>query len=202
MRKKDRRKQFFMKKELLAVKLLVAQLLTFMIIYVAVLTTTPNIVYHLTNKGEVQTAMSFNEQIAMRIEQRFSELERFSSVVASDDGLNELLQEAMSSNDYAYQALLHLYLSNIIQRDGVSTYHVLGMYLELDGEKTFATNTVGLSDNLKAYIKDKVLPEYESYGNSEMFVRLYSAIVLLKVMVMSGLTVKWPYGKTCYYLIL
>lgn len=158
------------KKEFLAVKLLIAQVVIFVLVYAVVLTITPNLVYYLANKEEVRTAMSFCEQVAMRMDQRFSELERFSSVVASDDELSELLQAARSSGDYSDQALLHLYLSNIIQRDGVSTYRVLGMYLELDGEETFYTNTVGLSDNLKAYIQDSVLPEYEENGSAAMFI--------------------------------
>ena len=167
---KQRKRRIFLTKRPLTVKLLLAQVLTFIVVYGAVLSITPNLVYHLTNKGEVQTAMSFGEQVAMRIEQRFSELERFSSVVAQDDGLNEYLAAAMASGDYADQARLHLYLSNIIQSDGVSTYRVLGMYLEIDGDKPFYTNTVGLSDNLKTYVQDDILPEYESRGGTEMFI--------------------------------
>lgn len=159
-----------MNRLLLSTKILIAQVVTFIIVYVGVLSLTPQLVYLLTSTREAGSAMSFNQQIAMRIEQGFSELERFSSVVASDDGLNQLLGECIESPDAANQAGLRLYLSGIIQKDGVSSYRVLGMYLEIDGDNSFYTNTVGLSDSLKSYIQDKVMPSYENYGKEGMFI--------------------------------
>lgn len=154
----------------LSTKLLVASVMALIVVYAVVLTLTPRIVYSLTSKGEAATAMSFNEQVAMRMEQRFNELERFSSVVAADEELNVLLQDAMENHSKSYMANLHLYLSNIIQQDGVSSYHVLGMYLDISGDNPFYTNTVGLSDNLKEYIQEEILPEYERRGKDGMFI--------------------------------
>ena len=149
-----------MKNMSLIKKIILAELAVLILVYIIVASITPMVVYSLVSKPEAQDAMSFNKQVAMSMEQRFEELKRFSSVVAEDDGLNELLRIGISDKSSSNDAKLRMYLSNIIQKDGVSTYHVLGMYLEVDNPEKYATTTVGLSDNLKSYIQDQVMPEY------------------------------------------
>lgn len=143
-------------------------MLTFVVIYIIVITLVPSIVYSITAPSVSGESMSYNEQIAMRIGQRFSELQRFSGVVASDDQLNLKMKKCMESRLPGNQAGLRLYLSNLIQRDGVSTYHVMGMYLETDTPDSFSTHTVGLSENMINYIHEEILPSYTRNGKSYM----------------------------------
>lgn len=142
-------------------KIVLTELIILVVVYSIVASVTPYVVYSLVDKAEAQDAMSFNKQVATSMEQRFEELRRFSGVVAEDEGLNQLLKECTSSNSGSDEAKLRLYLSSLIQKDGVSTYRVLGMYLELDDTEQFSTNTVGLSNTLKSYIQNQVMDEYE-----------------------------------------
>lgn len=150
-----------MRKISLISKIVLTELLVLVLVYCIVASLTPYVVYSLVDKAEAQDAMSFNKQVATSMEQRFEELRRFSGVVAEDEGLNQLLKECISSNSESDEARLRLYLSNLIQKDGVSTYRVLGMYLELDDAEHFSTSTVGLSDTLKSYIQNRVIADYE-----------------------------------------
>lgn len=154
----------------LSQKLLLMQILAFILVYAVVLCVVPHVVYSVSGRMETETAMNFNEQVSMRISQCYHELMRFSGVVASDDELCELLREYVLSPDESHMANLRLYLSNMRHKDGVSSYRVLGMYLEVEGEQSFYTNTVGLSDSMRSYIRQEVLPEYEQSGKKTMLV--------------------------------
>lgn len=145
----------------LSQKLLLTQILAFIIVYAVVMSVVPSVVYSISSRPEVETAMHFNEQVGMRISQCFNELKRFSGVVASDDELNRLLKEYITSPNDANMANLRLFLSNTGHKDGVSSYRVLGIYLEIYGDCPFSTNTVGLSESTKSYIRREILPEYE-----------------------------------------
>lgn len=159
-----------MKNTSLIKKIVLTEVLVLILVYVIVVSMTPMVVYSLVSKPEAKDAMSFNKQVAMSMEQRFEELRRFSSVVAGDDGLSTLLGKCMEEDSAANEAKLRMYLSNIIQKDGVSTYRVLGMYLEVDNSQNFSTNTVGLSDTLKSYIQEQVIPEYEENNKEADFI--------------------------------
>lgn len=159
-----------MKNTSLIKKIILTELAVLILVYIIVASITPMVVYSLVSKPEARDAMSFNKQVAMSMEQRFEELRRFSTVVAGDDGLNSLLNECIQNDSSANEAKLRMYLSNIIQKDGVSTYRVLGMYLEVDQADGFSTNTVGLSDTLKSYIQEQVLPDYEESERAEDFI--------------------------------
>lgn len=154
----------------LSQKLVLTQTLVFLVVYVVVLSVVPNVVYSLSSRPEAATAMHFNEQVSMRVSQCFDELERFSGVVAADDELNALLKEYIAAPNDSNMANLRLFLSNTRHEDGVSSYRVLGMYLEVKGEHPFSTNTVGLSENLKAYIQQEILPEYDKNDKKSMLV--------------------------------
>lgn len=152
----------------LSQKLLLTQILAFIIVYAAVMSVVPSVVYSISSRPEAETAMHFNEQVGMRISQCFNELKRFSGVVASDDELNRLLKEYITSPNDANMANLRLFLSNTGHKDGVSSYRVLGIYLEIYGDYPFSTNTVGLSESTKSYIRREILPEYEKNDKKTM----------------------------------
>ena len=145
----------------LSQKLVLTQFVAFIVVYMMVLSVVPSVVYAVSSKTEAATAMHFNEQVSMRVSQCFDELKRFSGVVVSDNELNELLREYIELPDESNMARLRLYLSNTRHKDGVSSYRVLGMYLDVGGEYPFSVNTVGLSDNMKQFIRREVLPEYD-----------------------------------------
>lgn len=153
----------------LSQKLLLTQILAFIIVYAVVLSVVPSVVYSISSRPEVETAMHFNEQVGMRISQCFNELRRFSGVVASDEELNRLLKEYMELPNDANMANIRLFLSNTGHKDGVSSYRVLGMYLEIYGDYAFSTNTVGLSESTKSYIRREILPEYGKNDKKTMF---------------------------------
>ncbi|MEY8522985.1 histidine kinase [Lachnospiraceae bacterium 38-10] len=154
----------------LSQKLVLTQFVVFIVVYMIVLSVVPSVVYAVSSKAEAATAMHFNEQVSMRVSQCFDELKRFSGVVVSDNELNELLQEYIEFPDESNMARLRLYLSNTRHKDGVSSYRVLGMYLDVDGEYPFSVNTVGLSDNMKQFIRREVLPEYEKSDRQTMLI--------------------------------
>ncbi|RKJ45389.1 HAMP domain-containing protein [bacterium 1XD8-76] len=154
----------------LSQKLVLTQFVAFIVVYMMVLSVVPSVVYAVSSKTEAATAMHFNEQVSMRVSQCFDELKRFSGVVVSDNELNELLREYIELPDESNMARLRLYLSNTRHKDGVSSYRVLGMYLDVGGEYPFSVNTVGLSDNMKQFIRREVLPEYDKSDRQTMLI--------------------------------
>lgn len=65
----------------LSTKILLASMAAFVVVYIAVISVTPLFVYRLVSQDEARKSMSFNEQVGMRIEQRFDELVDRKSVV-------------------------------------------------------------------------------------------------------------------------
>ena len=150
-----------MKKILFSTKLLLSQIAIFIIVYGAILLIIPEIMYDLVDQTEATRIMRYTEQVAMRIEQRLNEIERFSEFLSNDEALYRKLKAVEESRNPGEEASLRLYLSNLIQKDAVSSYKVLGIYVDIEGSGYY-TNTVGLSDDLKRYIDEEISPAYEA----------------------------------------
>lgn len=156
----------------LSTKILIVTAIAFIVVYLAVITVTPYLVYNLVSGSEAKKAMAFNEQVGMRIEQRFDELARFSSVVAMDEDLREQIESYAASPSQAAEAALRLKISGMIQKDGVSSYHVLGIYIETENPSgtLFQTGTVGFSENVRKYLRNTLIPAYISSGRENEYV--------------------------------
>ena len=154
----------------LSQKLVLVLIAVFIVVYVGVVSVVPGVVYRVSSQKEAMTAMHFNEQVGIRVDQCFKELKRFSGVVVSEDALSDLLQQYIDVPNESNMANLRLYLSNTRHEDGVTSYRVLGMYLDIVGETPFSVNTVGLSESMKQYIRQEVLPEYEESGRQAMLI--------------------------------
>lgn len=158
-----------MKKILFSTKLLLSQIAIFIIVYGAILLIIPEIMYDLVDQTEATRIMRYTEQVAMRIEQRLNEIERFSEFLSNDESLYRKLKAVEESRDPGEEASLRLYLSNLIQKDAVSSYKVLGIYVDIEGSGYY-TNTVGLSDDLKRYIDEEISPAYEAQESEALYV--------------------------------
>ena len=158
-----------MKKYTLQQKIGFALIAIYLVVFLFVLLLTPSAVYLIASGTQAREGMRFNQQIAMRMEARFSELARFSGMVTADSELNAMLAEELQNPSTKNQARLRLEMSHLIQKDGISTYQVLGMYLEIDGKNGFATNTVGLDDELIHYTKTTILKQYQEGSEACMF---------------------------------
>ena len=161
-----------MGRQKLSTKILIATMISFVLVYLAVITVTPYFVYHLVRESEAKEALAFNEQVGMRIEQRFDELTRFSSVVAMDETLNREIADCMKSPSPGAEAALRLRISGMIQKDGVSSYHVLGIYIETENEdgSIFRTETVGFPENVKRYLQNTLIPSYLEAGKETAYI--------------------------------
>ena len=158
-----------MNRSTLQSKIGIALVSIYLVVILFVFILTPSAIYLIAGGTQAREGMQFNQQIAMRMETRFSELVRFSGMVAADSEFNERLAETMRDPSLQNQARLRLEMSHLIQKDGISTYQVLGMYLETDGENAFATNTVGLDEELVCYAQDVILTQYRKNGENSMF---------------------------------
>lgn len=158
-----------MKKRPFFKKLLLSQIAIFIFVYCAILLIIPEIMYRLVDQNEAARIMRYTEQIAMRIEQQLNEIERFSEFLSNDDALYKGLKQAEVSRDSGAEAALRLYLSNLIRKDAVSSYKVLGIYVDIE-ESGYYTNTVGLSENLKHYIDEEISPAYEAQESGALYV--------------------------------
>ena len=148
-------------------KIALALVLIYTAVFLFVLLLTPDAVFLIARERQVRDTMSFNRQVAMRMESRFSEITRFSNMAASDNELKELLETASEKPDESIEARLRLCMSELITRDGISTYQVLGMYLCL--ENGLETSTVGLNPVIAGHIRQNILPLYAESGQERMF---------------------------------
>ena len=148
-------------------KIALALVLIYAAVFLFVLLLTPDAVFLIARERQVRDTMSFNRQVAMRMESRFSEITRFSNMAASDNELKELLETASEKPDESIAARLRLCMSELITRDGISTYQVLGMYLCL--ENGLETSTVGLNPVIAGHIRQNILPLYAESGQERMF---------------------------------
>ena len=153
-------------------KIALALVLIYAAVFLCVLLLTPDAVFLIARERQVRDTMSFNRQVAMRMEARFSEITRFSNMAASDNELKELLEIASEKPDESIEARLRLCMSELITRDGISTYQVLGMYLCL--ENGLETSTVGLNPVIAGHIRQNILPLYAESGQERMFTEPFS----------------------------
>lgn len=153
-------------------KLLLSQLIVFAVMFLTLTSMLPNIIYMSASKSETETAMNFNEQIMMRIDNYFEAMDRFASVVTKDEGLNLLLKSYQDDSSEKNLAKIQLYLSGLEIKDGMSPYQVLGIYINIDNDnlKT-GFSTVGLSSSVIEHLEDNVLPTYNENQKKDLFVK-------------------------------
>jgi len=156
-------------------KLLISQILVFLILLIIFTIMLPHIIYISSRWKEVESTMILNEQIMMRMERCFDELERFAAVVSDDNELNKLLRQYLSEPTEQNAAKIRLYLSGMGRNDGVPSYRVLGIYLNIShGDEEYVFSTVGLAESVKILAKEKVLPQKELEEKETMFVEPFA----------------------------
>ncbi len=161
----------------LKIKLLFSQILVFLVMFLILTTILPNIIYQSNREAEMKMAMSFNEQIMMRVDNRFEELDRFASVVAEDEELNKLLHAYLDIPSRKNVAKIRLYLSDLGIRNNVPSYQVLGIFVNInDGGNNINFNTVGLASSVINHMEQDVLPVYYKEKQKDMFVEPFSFI--------------------------
>jgi len=152
-------------------KLLLSQVFAFIVIFIILLIMVPQIIYSSTQDKEIRSALSFNEQIMMRMEKSFDELERFSYVVSEDDELSELLQSYVRNPSTQNEAKIRIFLSNMGRNDGIPSYQVLGIALNIEhGMQQYSFHTVGLANSIQSMISEKVLPGKEKNQKTKTFI--------------------------------
>src|SRR5690554_1180978 len=113
-------------------KLRVSQILVFLIIFIIFIILLPNIIFSATRNQEKETLMNFNEQIMMRVDKSFGELERFRKFVSDDEKLNRLLDVYLEQPTRENEAMIQLYLSELNIIDKVPSHKVLGIYVDIN----------------------------------------------------------------------
>lgn len=141
----------------LRTKLVISQILVFLIIFVILNLLISHMVYLAVSRTDRENAMNLNEQIMTRMDQEFAELKRFTDVVAYDEELKELIGEYLEHPCESKGAKIRLYLSSVGIHDQIRSYAVLGIciYLE-EGEREQNFTTVGFSSGMTEQIERKV----------------------------------------------
>lgn len=156
-------------------KLLLSQLIVFAVMFLTLTSLLPNIIYMSASKAETVTAMDFNQQIMMRIDNYFEAIDRFASVVTKDEELNLLIKTYQTDPSQKNQAKIQLYLSGLEIKDEMSPYQVLGIYINIDNkDRHMGFNTVGLSSSVIQHLEKNVLPSYYEKGRQDSFVKPFS----------------------------
>ncbi|MFA9464585.1 MAG: sensor histidine kinase [Velocimicrobium sp.] len=151
-------------------KLLISQIIVFLTMYITLAALLSNIVYLTVSKNDCESAMNLNEQIMTRIDQYFEELERFTTVVANDEGLSGLIEQYMDQPTSANAAKIRLYLSSLEIKDNIQSYGVLGIYVNIEkGSQLFHFTTVGLSTKIQNHVKTS-LEALDSLDKSGTFI--------------------------------
>ncbi len=162
-----------MKRMLFSTKLLLSQISIFIGVYALILLIIPHIMYGLVNDTEATRTMQYTEQVTMRIEQQLNEIERFSEFLSNDDELYRKLKQVQESKDENLEAELRLYLSKLIQKDAISSYRVLGIYIDI-AESGCYTNTVGLPSELKQLIDEEITPTYMEQEDVGLYINPFN----------------------------
>jgi sensor histidine kinase YesM len=161
----------------LKTKLQLSLILVFIAIFLAATVLLPNIIYLSARESETKSAMNFNEQIMMRVDNSFEEIERFASIVAEDEKLSELILAYLDKPSRQNEAIISLYLSDLRIRDNVPSYRVLGIYVNVkNGDGSSGFHTVGLSNSVISHMEQDILPDYYGQDQSDKFVKPYSFI--------------------------
>lgn len=141
----------------LRTKLVISQILVFLIIFIILNLLISHIVYLAVSRTDRDNAMNLNDQIMTRMEQEFAELKRFTDVVAYDEELKELIGDYMDHPSESYGAKIRLYLSSIGIDDQIRSYSVLGICIHLEeGETEEDFTTVGFSSGMIEQVNRKV----------------------------------------------
>ncbi|MGN6714372.1 sensor histidine kinase [Anaerocolumna jejuensis] len=159
----------------LKTKLQLSQILVFVVIFLALTTILPTIIYLSARRSDIKSAMNLNEQIMMRVDNCFEELDRFASVVSEDEELNALLKLYVQEPSPGNLARIRLYLSELGIKDHMPSYQVLGIYINLkeDG-RSYRFHTVGLSSSVISHMEKNILPDYYRQEQTDMFVEPFS----------------------------
>lgn len=161
----------------LKTKLQLSQIIVFVAIFLTATFMLPNIIYLTSRDSEKESAMNFNEQIMMRVDNCFEEIERFASIVSEDEELNVLMNTYLENPSRQNEAKISLYLSELRIRDNVPSYHVLGIYMNVNhGIKNYGLHTVGLSTSVIDHVEKDILPDYYRQDQSDLFIKPYSFV--------------------------
>lgn len=180
-------------------KLLISQVLVFLVMFITLTILLPHIVYLSASEKELDNAMNFNEQIMMRMERCFDEVERFATVVAEDNELNELIGVYMDEPVEKNAAKIRLYLSGMGLKDGLAPNQVLGIYLNVGrGGENYEFNTVGISESVKSHIQNQVLIKKKSEEKASMFVEPFTFVKAESTAYFGG-NFDMGYGYACQY---
>ncbi len=159
----------------LKTKLQLSQILVFVVIFLALTTILPTIIYLSARRSDIKSAMNLNEQIMMRVDNCFEELDRFASVVSEDEELNALLKLYVQEPSRGNLARIRLYLSELGIKDHMPSYQVLGIYINLKADgRSCRFHTVGLSSSVISHMEKNILPDYYRQEQADMFVEPFS----------------------------
>lgn len=145
-------------------KLFFAQIIVVLLMFVMMTLMLSQIVYMTSSQNDRDNTMILNEQIMTQIDQYFEELERFTEVVAEDGELKNLIWECMRNPTEQKKAQIRIYLSGLAVKNKMKSYSVRGIYIELhDSKNEYDYSTVGFSDKIKGYLREKLqaIPENE-----------------------------------------
>lgn len=180
-------------------KLRVSQILVFLTIFIIFIILLPNIIFIATRNQEKETLMNFNEQITMRVDKSFGELERFIKFVSDDEKLNRLLDVYLEQPTRENEAMIQLYLSELNIIDKVPSHKVLGIYVDINNDNySRGISTVGMSSSLVDHINSEVLPNFYEEEKKELFIEPFS-FIKGESSSLFGTGFNKGYGLTSYY---
>lgn len=150
-------------------KIMLTQLLIALFMIIVVVFVLPDVIYYTNWKTKLQDTMSLNQQMMSRLEIKFKDLERLSSIITKDTDLRALINKAKSDASASNIAYIKNYLSNIGRRNNMDSYQVLGVYIKLSNGMEF--ESVGLNKTVKAHLQGEGLAEFENNAESSIFLR-------------------------------
>lgn len=150
-------------------KIMLTQLLIALFMIIVVVFVLPDVIYYTNWKTKLQDTMSLNQQMMSRLEIKFKDLERLSSIITKDTDLRALINRAKSDASASNIAYIKNYLSNIGRRNNMDSYQVLWVYIKLSNGMEF--ESVGLNKTVKAHLQGEGLAEFENNAESSIFLR-------------------------------
>lgn len=140
---------------------------------------------------------NLSNQIMLNVDQKFEELKRFSNVIINDQTLYDYVGDYIEESSVSNQARISLYLSNAIQRDGLSSYQVHGILMTVGDKNQTSFTTVGLSDNTIEHLTSNVIPAFIDENLQESIVSPFE--YSQDSGTQFGNDFSWMYGYICKF---
>ncbi len=177
-------------------KIMLTQLFIALFMVIIVVVVLPEVVYYTNWEMKLQDTMSLNQQMMSRLEIKFKDIERLSSIIGKDTQLRTLINRAKNEESLSTYAYIKNYLSNIGRMNNMDSYQVLGVYIKLDNGMDF--ESVGLNENIKTHLQTEGERQFKGNAGSSIFLEPFYIKKVVETEYFTD-TSEWAYGYVFPY---